>query len=412
MQLALTYSLVSEQTSFIVVRKSPAVTSGTGTEDEKTCELIGDCPAFSLDDKTAAMNGASKWSVANSRNCLCNNWSAASAAWKEADPLMNSLDERSFVAGNGALNLSSPLAGIRTLTAPAHLRLPGQETMLDNIVNMLKNTEHAESLAEKSDQPNEQALVFKKKSKGIKKQASGFSQGWSFGIKDRMTKWLNPDAIKADLGKDMQAFYDSDQKTWVFPGYSPEQVDKQPSCPPRTKIGLSPRKAVVPGSPLAAMMAPPQRKIGLPPEKTGATGSQLAPMMTLPPKQMLPPTYADKVSSTPKSSGPNLISLCLLQKANGSFVLDKSLVQAIGLTKEALEGLSAAARSDSDAVGTQPSLLPTALAVAAMRVLFAASKDLWELQEQKALQFMESLGLSPVEVTNVIGAIEPFLSGF
>merc|ERR1711904_720267 len=43
-------------------------------------------------------------------------------------------------------------------------------TMRDNIAGMLKNTEQAEDLAEKSDQLNEQASVFKKKSTDLKKQ--------------------------------------------------------------------------------------------------------------------------------------------------------------------------------------------------------------------------------------------------
>lgn len=42
--------------------------------------------------------------------------------------------------------------------------------MQDNIAGMLRNTEQAESLAEKSDQLNEQASVFKKKSADLKKQ--------------------------------------------------------------------------------------------------------------------------------------------------------------------------------------------------------------------------------------------------
>jgi vesicle-associated membrane protein 7 len=42
--------------------------------------------------------------------------------------------------------------------------------MQGNIANMLKNTEKAESLAEKSDQLNEQASVFKKRSTDLKKQ--------------------------------------------------------------------------------------------------------------------------------------------------------------------------------------------------------------------------------------------------
>merc|ERR1711915_159595 len=40
--------------------------------------------------------------------------------------------------------------------------------MQDNIAGMLKNTERAESLAEKSDQLNEQASVFKKKAVDLK----------------------------------------------------------------------------------------------------------------------------------------------------------------------------------------------------------------------------------------------------
>jgi vesicle-associated membrane protein 7 len=43
-------------------------------------------------------------------------------------------------------------------------------TMQTNIANMLKNTEQADSLAEKSDQLNEQASVFKKKSGDLRKQ--------------------------------------------------------------------------------------------------------------------------------------------------------------------------------------------------------------------------------------------------
>lgn len=42
--------------------------------------------------------------------------------------------------------------------------------MQNNIADMLKNTEKADSLAEKSDQLNEQASVFKKKSTDLRKQ--------------------------------------------------------------------------------------------------------------------------------------------------------------------------------------------------------------------------------------------------
>lgn len=45
-----------------------------------------------------------------------------------------------------------------------------KSSMQSNIADMLKNTEKAESLAEKSDQLNEQASVFKKKSGDLRKQ--------------------------------------------------------------------------------------------------------------------------------------------------------------------------------------------------------------------------------------------------
>ena len=44
-----------------------------------------------------------------------------------------------------------------------------KSSMQSNIANMLKNTEQAESLAEKSDQLNEQASVFKKRSNDLRK---------------------------------------------------------------------------------------------------------------------------------------------------------------------------------------------------------------------------------------------------
>ncbi len=45
-----------------------------------------------------------------------------------------------------------------------------KSSMQSNIANMLKNTEQAETLAEKSDQLNEQASVFKKRSTDLRKQ--------------------------------------------------------------------------------------------------------------------------------------------------------------------------------------------------------------------------------------------------
>lgn len=94
--------------------------------------------------------------------------------------------------------------------------------------------------------------------------ASLFTEGWSLGIKDRMTKWLNPDATTADLGEGMQAYYDEKRKVWVFPGEDPDEKVK-PLTPPPTAAKmktetLPPQNVATPIDPLAAMMAPPSRR--------------------------------------------------------------------------------------------------------------------------------------------------------
>jgi len=83
-------------------------------------------------------------------------------------------------------------------------------------------------------------------------------------MKDRMTKWLNPDATTADLGEGMQAYYDEDKKVWVFPGEDPAEKAK-PTPPPPTSMPSAAKQEEQPKppdmatDPLAAMMAPPQR---------------------------------------------------------------------------------------------------------------------------------------------------------
>jgi hypothetical protein len=83
---------------------------------------------------------------------------------------------------------------------------------------------------------------------------------WGLGIKDKMTKWLNPDATTADLGEGMQAYYDEKRKVWVFPGEDPDEKAK-PIGPPPTVIASerTEESPKAPKDPLAAMMAPPQR---------------------------------------------------------------------------------------------------------------------------------------------------------
>jgi len=83
-------------------------------------------------------------------------------------------------------------------------------------------------------------------------------------MKDKMAKWLNPDATTADLGEGMQAYYDEDKKVWIFPGEDPAEVAKPPPPPPTTMASapMEEERRKVPDmatDPLGALMAPVQR---------------------------------------------------------------------------------------------------------------------------------------------------------
>jgi len=102
---------------------------------------------------------------------------------------------------------------------------------------------------------------------------------FDFGIKDRMTKWLNPDATKADIGEPMQAYYDDKRKVWVFPGEDPDETVKPIGPPPTTSTSVPTLAAALPpptsNDPLAAMMAPPSRS-AISKSKMGAEPYHLA----------------------------------------------------------------------------------------------------------------------------------------
>jgi hypothetical protein len=106
---------------------------------------------------------------------------------------------------------------------------------------------------------------------------------WTFGMAQKMTEWLNPEATTADLGEGMQAYYDEDKKVWVFPGEDPAEKAR-PLAPPPTPMDMTSKAEVKPEpdmatDPLAAMMAPPKRTPALygRPRGASATPSSLYP---------------------------------------------------------------------------------------------------------------------------------------
>ncbi|CAM9622634.1 unnamed protein product, partial [Ectocarpus fasciculatus] len=107
-----------------------------------------------------------------------------------------------------------------------------------------------------------------------------------------MSKWLYPEAKHADVGNDMEAYYDEKAKRWVFPGEDPGEAVTGPPPPPPTASQLggggppgppgaagggggggatSPPNST-PGldanDPLAALMAPPPASVGAPRRQT------------------------------------------------------------------------------------------------------------------------------------------------
>lgn len=86
-------------------------------------------------------------------------------------------------------------------------------------------------------------------------------------FRDSVTQWLNPEATKADLGEQMEAYYDPAIKRWVFPGDDPTELAKPIGPPPITPVvaATSSENSIAPpgptpkNDPLSAMMMPPSR---------------------------------------------------------------------------------------------------------------------------------------------------------
>mmetsp|Transcript_15205 Transcript_15205/g.31354 ORF Transcript_15205/g.31354 Transcript_15205/m.31354 type:complete len:596 (-) Transcript_15205:105-1892(-) len=92
------------------------------------------------------------------------------------------------------------------------------------------------------------------------------SGGWLNGIKSYFTKKLNPDATTADLGGQMEAYFDEKAGRWIFPGDDPTEVPAALAPPPKTPVAEKAESALAPtpapsNDPLAMMMAPPPSRL-------------------------------------------------------------------------------------------------------------------------------------------------------
>jgi hypothetical protein len=97
-------------------------------------------------------------------------------------------------------------------------------------------------------------------------------------------------AVKADLGGQMEAYYDKEKKRWIFPGDDPNE--EIPSLgPPPTAVAPVPQeeKKKEPQDSLSAMMAPPPTRLPRSgPNRTTLSGNK--PAATMPPTA--PPKFA------------------------------------------------------------------------------------------------------------------------
>ena len=135
-----------------------------------------------------------------------------------------------------------------------------------------------------------------------KTPTSAQKRAWGMGgFRDRMTKWLNPDATTADMGDGMQAYYDEDKKVWVFPGEDPAEVAKPVGPPPTmTTPKKEESKKDVPFDPLAAMMAPPPRSISSVRRQPGTASRPVGfPGMMMPPGAVTPGTPGTPAAGRP-----------------------------------------------------------------------------------------------------------------
>ncbi|RLN96649.1 hypothetical protein BBJ28_00020750 [Nothophytophthora sp. Chile5] len=133
---------------------------------------------------------------------------------------------------------------------------------------------------------------------------SSKSSGWFSGLSSFIATKMNPDAKVAKLGEHMEAYFDEENKRWVFPGETAAEEPAMPSAPPTGPLpGSAPGSSAAgpppsgansaPGSisgfapsddPLAALMAPPPPRVLMkkdplaammaPPSRPGLYGSQ------------------------------------------------------------------------------------------------------------------------------------------
>jgi len=217
----------------------------------------------------------------------------------------------------------------------------------------------------KLEELSRQSEKFYKSAK--KSTAFSFVPGMTFGLKEKLKNWTNPRATAASLAKTTDVS-DAKKQMWALQGE--EEYAKS--------TGSVPGKATL---------------------VQDAVNKQVCGMQT------------SQQNETFESQDNNdeVLQLCLLQNADGSFNLDEKLTQAMGISKDMMDSIFSSQTNRIPLL--TPGVFATMLAVASMRSRFASYKNIWELQEDKALKFLVSHGLDRSDLDAVLGEIEVLLVG-
>lgn len=165
-------------------------------------------------------------------------------------------------------------------------------------------------------------------------------------------------------------------------------LDCAVAAPRARRLGDPPCRAACPPPPPAPAPRSHVRAAAPPPPKSGRAGA----------------------GGREKKSG-GVFGLCLLQRANGSFVLDIELATILGASVAELQTtLEAILQRVSPQTVVDTSACGTLAALLAMRVLFSHQKSVYELQESKALAYLASRtadgkGFSSAQVEAGVAAI-------
>ena len=126
-------------------------------------------------------------------------------------------------------------------------------------------------------------------------------------------------------------------------------------------------------------------------------------------------TFSSLVTSKMEATSDLVLQFCLLQKADGSFIHDTKFEQVTRITKNTVETIGSKIRNDSivkeekdDILSLllNPTILTTFVAISVMQAQFDKQRNVWELQEKKSLNYLlVTTGLSEKKIQHILSIV-------